>query len=156
MFKAIKYLFIFLYHFFFIDQTTGQQSNTKFFANVGYCIWSVLFPIVVLKGLQTNMELWMVFGAVIIGNRTLNVMMQSKYGAPQNPNQTWSAGVMTNTQPTSSPPAMTTSSSVTTSTDTGTDSSVNVITTTSTTPVASAGQPASTGPNVPKTDDLVD
>lgn len=94
MFKAIKYLAIFLYHFMFIDQATGAQSNTKFFANVGYIIWSVLFPIVVLRGLSTNMELWMIFGAVVIGNRTLNVMMQNKYGSQTNPSQTWSAGVM--------------------------------------------------------------
>ena len=40
------------------------------------------------------MELWLVFGAVVIGNRTLNVMMQNKYGATPNPNQTWTGGVM--------------------------------------------------------------
>ena len=82
MFKAIKWFFIFLYHFFFIDQATGHQSNTKFFANVGYIIWCVLFPHAVIYGSKATFDLWLVFGAVVIGNRTLNVMMQNKAGIP--------------------------------------------------------------------------
>lgn len=82
MFKAIKWLFIFLYHFFFIDQATGHQSNTKFFANVGYIIWCYLFPYAVIYGSKAAFDLWLVFGAVVIGNRTLNVMLQNKAGVP--------------------------------------------------------------------------
>jgi hypothetical protein len=82
MFKAIKWLLIFLYHFFFIDQATGHQSNTKFFANVGYIIWCCLFPHAVIYGSKATFDLWLVFGAVVIGNRTLNVMMQNKAGVP--------------------------------------------------------------------------
>lgn len=83
MLKAIKWVFIFLYHFFFIDQATGQQSNTKFFANVGYIIWCYLFPHAVILGSKAQFDLWLVFGAVVIGNRTLNVMMQTKAGIQQ-------------------------------------------------------------------------
>jgi hypothetical protein len=142
MFKAIKFTAIFIYHFLFIDQTTGQQSNTKFFANVGYIIWCALFPYVIVKGIASPMDLWLVFGAVVIGNRTLNVLMQNKYGNAQNPNQTWSAGIMTNTPATSQPGPLTTSSSVTTATDPpGQDTFVNVVTTTATTAQPGVGPP---------------
>ena len=172
--KAIKYTAIFLYHFWFIDQTTGQQSNTKFFANIGYVIWCGLFPYVIVKGISSPMDLWLVFGAVVIGNRTLNVLMQNKYGNPQNPNQTWSAGIMTNTPATSQAGPLTTSSSVTTATDPpGEDTTVSTVTTTSTTPVPGSGPPliptipsgptpvattittSNTTPVIPKVDDLV-
>jgi len=140
--KAIKYTAIFLYHFWFIDQSTGQQSNTKFFANVGYVIWCGLFPYVIVKGISSPMDLWLVFGAVVIGNRTLNVLMQNKYGAAQNPNQTWAAGIMTNTPATSQAGPLTTSSSVTTAIDPpGQDTTVSTITKTSTTPVPGSGPP---------------
>lgn len=105
MFKAIRILFSFLYHFFFIDQATGTQSNTKFFANVGYIIWCYLFPWVVKHGSTAPMEIWLVFGAVIIGNRTLNVWMQNKAGVQGDPNSTWK-GMMTNPVDGSGPPMM--------------------------------------------------
>lgn len=89
MFKAIKYTAIFLYHFLFIDQQTGHQSNTKFFANVGYIIWCVLFPYIVMHGSQAGMDFWIVFGAVVIGNRTLNVLMQQKAGVPATGDGSW-------------------------------------------------------------------
>jgi hypothetical protein len=89
MFKAIKYFFIFLYHFFFIDQTNGHQSNTKFFANAGYICWLWLFPWTVIHGSTAPMELWLVFGAVVIGNRSLNVWMQGKSGQPCDGDGSW-------------------------------------------------------------------
>lgn len=89
MFKPIWLVFKFLYHFFFIDQATGHQSNTKFFANVGYIIWCYLFPYAVIHGSQASFDLWLVFGAVVIGNRTLNVMMQNKAGVPQTGDGSW-------------------------------------------------------------------
>lgn len=98
MFKCIKHVFHFLYHFMFIDQATGQLSNTKFFANVGYMIWCYIFPWVVQHGSQAPMELWLVFGAVVIGNRTLNVWMQNKAGAQGDPDSTWK-GVASPLQP---------------------------------------------------------
>lgn len=89
MFKAIKWVFIFLYHFFFIDQNTGSQSNTKFFANVGYIIWCILFPYAVIRGSHAPFDLWLVFGGVVIGNRTLNVMLQNKAGGLGNGDGSW-------------------------------------------------------------------
>jgi hypothetical protein len=95
MFKAIyntiKTAAIFTYHFLFIDQATGQMSNTKFFANVGYIIWCYLFPYAVVVGSKAGMDLWLVFGAVVIGNRTLNVMLQNKAGVAADPDSTWKA-----------------------------------------------------------------
>lgn len=89
MFKAIKIFFDFLYHFFFIDQATGAQSHTKFFGVCGYIEWLILFPYAVMHGSQATMDLWLVFGAVIIGNRTLNVWMQSRAGVTPDPDATW-------------------------------------------------------------------
>lgn len=91
MFHALNILFVFLYHFFFIDQATGQQSNTKFFANVGYIIWCGLFPYAVIHGSQASFDLWLVFGAVVIGNRTLNVLLQNKAGVSADQAATWKA-----------------------------------------------------------------
>ncbi len=91
MFKGIYTVLHFIYHFMFIDQATGSMSNTKFFANVGYAIWCYLFPYIVMHGSQAPMDLWLVFGAVVIGNRTLNVWMQNKAGATGDPDSTWKA-----------------------------------------------------------------
>ena len=91
IFRAIETVSIFLYHFFFIDQATGAQSNTMFFANVGYIFWCGLFPYAVIHGSKAGMDLWLVFGAVVIGNRTLNVMLQNKAGVSGDPDATWKA-----------------------------------------------------------------
>lgn len=89
MFRIIKLVFVFIHHFLFIDQLTGQVSNTKFFANIGYIIWCALFPYAVIHGSQASFDLWLVFGAVVIGNRTLNVMLQNKAGVAADPDCTW-------------------------------------------------------------------
>jgi hypothetical protein len=89
MFRFLRLVFVFLYHFFFIDQDTGHVSNTKFFANVGYALWCWLFPYAVIHGSQASMDLWFVFGAVIIGNRSLNVWMQNKSGAASDPDSSF-------------------------------------------------------------------
>lgn len=107
MFKAIKYFFIFLYHFFFIDQATGHQSNTKFFANAGYVIWCWLFPYAVMHGSSAPMELWLVFGAVVIGNRSLNVWMQNKSGQTGNGDGSWKDLIESPADGSGPPPATT-------------------------------------------------
>lgn len=80
MFHAIGLFFRFLYHFFFIDQKDGRLSHTKFFSTVGYGIWCWAFPYAVIHGSQASFELWMVFGAVVIGNHTLQTIMINKSG----------------------------------------------------------------------------
>jgi hypothetical protein len=74
----LKSFFSFLYKIIFADPITGDPSNTRFFANVGYGIWCVLFPYCVLKGIHTSIELWLIFGSVVIGNHTLNRWIQAK------------------------------------------------------------------------------
>jgi len=61
----------FLYNFFFIDQYTKELSHTKFWSNVGYIIMCWSFVYVILQG-TTGIDymLWLLFGAVVIGNRT--------------------------------------------------------------------------------------
>jgi hypothetical protein len=138
MFHVIKVLCIFLYHFLFIDQNTGQISNTKFFANVGYTIWCGLFPYAVVHGSQAPMDLWLVFGAVVIGNRTLNVLMQAKAGVPPDPANTWK-GVNASVLP---PPDSTTTTTISQITD-----PTSVSTTASTTTVtATVPPPAPSSP----------
>jgi|SRR5271157_507818 len=143
MFKAIKYFFIFLYHFFFIDQATGHQSNTKFFANAGYICWLWLFPWVVIHGSTAPMELWLVFGAVVIGNRSLNVWMQNKSGAPCTGDGSWKDLMQSPVDGSGPPPAPAQVTNV----------DVNVAAPAAPAPVAT---PAPSSPAVPKTDDLVE
>lgn len=130
MFKGIKWFFIFLYHFFFIDQATGHQSNTKFFANVGYIIWCYLFPYAVIYGSKAAFDLWLVFGAVVIGNRTLNVMLQNKAGVPASGDGSFKSLVQSpvDGDPDAQAPA----------------------------PPPAAKPSMASGPNIPKTDDLVE
>lgn len=91
MFKAIGLLFKFLYHFCFVDQKDGRLSHTKFFSVAGYAIWCWAFPYTVIHGSQASFELWMVFGAVVIGNHTLQNVMINKSGAglPADEAATW-------------------------------------------------------------------
>lgn len=87
--KALKLFFQFLYHFMFIDQSSGMVSQTKFFSIIGYALWCWLFPYAVINGSGASMDLWLVFGIVVIGNRTLNVWMQTRAGQPSDPEHTW-------------------------------------------------------------------
>lgn len=90
MFHAIGLFFRFLYHFFFIDQRDGRLSHTKFFSTIGYGIWCWAFPYAVIHGSQASFELWMVFGAVVIGNHTLQTIMINKSGGTQaDEDSTW-------------------------------------------------------------------
>jgi len=140
MFKAIKWLFIFLYHFFFIDQATGHQSNTKFFANVGYIALCYLFPYAVIYGSKASFDLWLVFGAVVVGNRTMNVMLQNKAGVPSTGDASWKAALQGAQSP------------VDGDSDDKPDPAPASTTVTVTT---TAPAPTPSGPNIPKTDDLV-
>jgi hypothetical protein len=81
MIKFIKNFFIFWYHFLFIDQERGRVSHTKFWSNMGYAVWIYLFPHAVFSGSQANYDLWLVFGAVVIGNRSLNKWLETRGGA---------------------------------------------------------------------------
>ncbi len=89
LFYGVGMLFRFLYHFFFVNQTSGELSHTKFFSVIGYIIWCWAFPYTVIHGSQASFELWMVFGAVVIGNHTLQSIMLAKSGALPDDSATW-------------------------------------------------------------------
>jgi hypothetical protein len=66
----------FIYRFLFIDQKTSELSHTKFWSNIGYGImcWSFVYVVWVGKT-EINYELWLLFGVVVIGNRTLKTVL---------------------------------------------------------------------------------
>lgn len=67
----IKICLRFLGNLFVIDQNTKQVSHTKLWSNVGYLIMCIAFLHQVWDSSVTT-ELYLVFGALVIGNRTLN------------------------------------------------------------------------------------
>ena len=72
-------MFNFIYNFLFIDQKTKEVSHTKFWSNIGYAIMCWSFVWVIYQG-KTEVEymLWLLFGVVVIGNRTLKRVMLEK------------------------------------------------------------------------------
>lgn len=64
-------MFHFLYQFLFVDQKSGTLSHTKFWSQIGYAIMCWAFVFVILEGKTAiDASLWLVFGSVVIGNRT--------------------------------------------------------------------------------------
>ena len=68
----------FLYQFLFIDQKTKTLSHTKFWSNVGYAVMSFTFTYAVMFGTEVDEMIWLLFGAVVVGNRTLNRAVGNK------------------------------------------------------------------------------
>jgi len=69
-------MFSFLYQFLFVDQKQGHVSHTKFWSNVGYAAMTWAFCWVVYKGhTDIDVMLWALFGAVVVGNRTIHKVM---------------------------------------------------------------------------------
>lgn len=61
-----------IYKFLFIDISTDKLSHTKFWSQIGYGIMCWSFVYVILQGkTEIDYMLWMLFGVVVIGNRTL-------------------------------------------------------------------------------------
>ena len=58
----------------------GKYSHTKFFSVVGYVVFTWAFVHYVQHGGDTNEMIWAMFGAVVIGNRTLNKFLEFKNG----------------------------------------------------------------------------
>jgi hypothetical protein len=68
--------FKFLYNFFFVDQVKGHMSHTKFFSVLGYMTMIFAFLWIVVTGGTVDNMLFMIFGAVVIGNRSLNKRLE--------------------------------------------------------------------------------
>lgn len=71
-------MFNFLYNFLFVDQKSKLISHTKFFSVIGYIILCVMFPYAVLMGSKVDYMFWGLFGAVVVGNRSLNKAIANK------------------------------------------------------------------------------
>ena len=69
--------FSFLYNFFFVDQAKKTISHTKFFSVIGYLTMIAAFGWTVVTGTPgPDAMIWMIFGAVVIGNRSLNKRLE--------------------------------------------------------------------------------
>lgn len=76
MFKAIGSFF---YNFLFIDQKEKHLSHTKFWSNIGYgvMVWSFVYT--TIKGtVAIDPMFWLIFGTVVIGNRTVGKVLTQK------------------------------------------------------------------------------
>lgn len=72
----MKKIFEFLINFLFIDQKTNQLSHTKFWSNIGYGVMCFTFTYAVMYGSKVDYMLWLLFGVIVIGNRTIKNMLQ--------------------------------------------------------------------------------
>ena len=68
MWQALKLLLV-------VDQANNRLSHTKLWSNVGYLIMCYTFLYAVMFGSQAGAELWLIFGGLVIGNRSLNKWM---------------------------------------------------------------------------------
>ena len=60
-----------IWNFIFIDQKTKQVSHTKTFSNIGYVLFCLGFLWHTYSNTPIDINLWTIFGVVVIGNRTL-------------------------------------------------------------------------------------
>lgn len=68
--------------FMLVDSYSKKTSHTKFWSNIGHAIFCALFCYAVIAG-SASTELWIVFGAFILGNRTASKLLNFKYGNRQ-------------------------------------------------------------------------
>jgi uncharacterized membrane protein YjjP (DUF1212 family) len=77
-------IFNFIYQFLFVDQKQGHVSHTKFWSQVGYAVLCWAFCYTIIKGNKLDSDIWLFFGSVILGNRTiLQITQMFKPGAPK-------------------------------------------------------------------------
>lgn len=75
----IKAFFSFIYNFLFIDQKEKHLSHTKFWSNVGYGTMVFSFIWTTVKGtVGIDPMFWLIFGTVVIGNRTVGKIFGKK------------------------------------------------------------------------------
>lgn len=64
---------------FWLLDTKGQISHTKFFSVLTSFVMIVLFVVVVLGRIETDTELWLIIASTLLANRTINKFMEYKY-----------------------------------------------------------------------------
>jgi len=67
-------MFNFIKTFLFLDN--NKISHTKFWSNVGYGCMSYTFTYAVLYGTEIDYTIWLLYGTVVIGNRTLKKKLE--------------------------------------------------------------------------------
>lgn len=80
--KIIK----FLRELLVVDSRSGHISHTKFWSNIGHAVACTMFVYTVLKG-NASVELWFVFGSLVMGNATAHKILNYKYGSVADKNQ---------------------------------------------------------------------
>ena len=63
----------------FVNDSNGKASHTKLFSVVASVVLLVMFVYVVATGTETSIELWVVMGGLLVGNRTANKLIEAKY-----------------------------------------------------------------------------
>ena len=71
-------MFKWLYKFLFIESATGKVSHSKFFSVVGYVIMCWAFVYGMVYDAKLAYEYWVLFGVVVIGNKTLKKAIELK------------------------------------------------------------------------------
>jgi len=61
---------------FLMEDGDGHVSHSKFWSNVGYAAMTGVFLYAGIHGVSVDPTLLMVFGSVVVGNRTLKVALK--------------------------------------------------------------------------------
>lgn len=69
----------FLMQLFLLDGQ-GLPSHTKLFSVLSGCVILILFPYAVIHGSLVGYELWLVFIAALMGNRSINKLIEMRFG----------------------------------------------------------------------------
>lgn len=64
--------------FWYLNPTTGKLSHTKFWSNIGHLVMTIAFIYEVTQG-RASTDLWLVYGALVMGNATANKIINAKY-----------------------------------------------------------------------------
>ena len=65
----------------FILDSHGRPSHTKLFSVMSGVILLVLFPYAVIYGSMVGYDLWMVFIVALVGNRSINKLIDMRFGS---------------------------------------------------------------------------
>lgn len=70
----------FFFNFLFIDQSTGKVSTSKFWMNVGSAVLCVAVVVNLIKPLQLDANLLLVFAGTVLASRGFEKFLLQKMG----------------------------------------------------------------------------
>lgn len=82
----MKSVMAYLNELLVIDSRSGRISHTKLWSNIGHAIVCCMFVFTVIDG-KAGVDLWFVFGGLVMGNATAHKMLNLKYGGDTSKNQ---------------------------------------------------------------------